>query len=241
MRPHRTHTRIYLSRMHVAVTLFFVILPFAVFLLLSRITQVPTSELLPAVMISLVRLVISYLIAAVLAWISAIAFYHGRRSVIALPIFDVLQSFPTFAALPLATLAWGRSNTTVIVFLVITVIWPIFFSIISSLKLMKHDWEEAVEMSGLRGWLYLKNFIWPVTVPGLIMGSIIGLGEGWEALVATEIIVQIKSGLGNFFQIFSTNTTATAFGIFGLLALIFSVNKLLWLPLLERTHKTMAE
>lgn len=241
MRPRRTHTKIYLSRLHVAVTLFFVVLPFAVFLALSQFTQVPTNELFPAIAISLLRLFISYLIAAVLAWISAVAFYRGRRAVIALPIFDVLQSFPTFAALPLATYAWGRSNTTVIVFLVITIIWPIFFSIISSLKLMKHDWEEAAEMSGLRGWRYLKNFIWPVTIPGLITGSIIGLGEGWEAIVATEIIVQIRSGLGGFFQNFSQNTTATVFGIFGLLALIFSINKLLWLPLLERTHKTMTE
>lgn len=85
-------------------------------------------------------------------------FYKGKRAAVVLPIFDVLQSFPTFAALPLATLAWGPSNSTVILFLVVTVIWPIFFSIISSLKLIKRDWEEAIEIMDVQGWRYLKDF-----------------------------------------------------------------------------------
>ena len=106
---------------------------------------------------------------------------------------------------------------------------------------MKRDWEEAVEVAGLKGFDYVRNFLWPISAPGLITGSIIGLGEGWEALVATEIIVEIKDGLGSFFQSFSTNASVTAFGILGLLILIFSMNKILWLPLLEWSHRKMEE
>lgn len=82
-----------------------------------------------------------------------------------------------------------------------------------------------------------EGFFLPVSIPGLITGSIIGLGEGWEALVATEIIIGIKSGLGIFVQSSSSDPTVTAFGILGLLIVIFVINRLLWLPLLEWGHE----
>ncbi|MBI3630968.1 MAG: ABC transporter permease subunit [Candidatus Sungbacteria bacterium] len=190
---------------------------------------------------SLARVLIAYLISAVLGWLSAVLFYRGRRALIVLPLFDVLQSFPAFSALPLAVIFWGRSNFTIIVFLVIAIIWPIFFSIISSLKLIRRDWEEAVEMSGLSGIRYLTHFLIPVSAPGLVTGSIIGLGEGWEALVATEIIVSPHRGLGEFFGAFAHDPVITGFGVLGVLLLIFSINKLIWLPLLERGHRMMEE
>lgn len=233
--------KIYESRVHLLITLLFIIVPFIFFLLFSSLSHIATTKLLTDIFESVIRIVMAYIIAVSLGWIFAVSFYKGRRAVIALPIFDVLQSFPTFAALPLATYFLGPSNTTVILFLVITIIWPIFFSIISSLKLIQKDWEEAAEIYGLSGWNYVTYFLWPVSMTGLITGSIIGLGEGWEALVATEIIVGIKSGLGNFFGTFSKNPTMTAFGILGLLLLIFSINKLIWLPLLDWSHRKMEE
>ena len=237
----RRKRAIYQSRWHLAVTLFFVFLPFAFLLFFSRLANIALRELLANVGSSLWRLLIAFAIAAILGWVFAVSFYSGRRAVVALPIFDVLQSFPTFAALPLATYYFGVSGVTVVFFLVITIIWPIFFSIVSSLKLIKRDWEEVVTISGLSGVGYVKWFVWPVSVPGLITGSIIGLGEGWEALVATEMLVGTHSGLGPFFQTFATNATFTALGIFALLLIIFSVNKLVWLPLMERGHRMMEE
>jgi len=138
-------------------------------------------------------------------------------------------------------LFWGATNTTVIVFLVLTIIWPIFFSVVSAMKMVKHEWEEAAQIMDLKGWHFFKYFLMPISIPSLITGSIIGLGEGWEALVATEIIVGVQSGLGNFFNSYSTNVQVTAFGILGLLVLIFSINKIIWLPLLEKTHERLAE
>lgn len=237
----RSHISIYRSRRHVAVTLALAALPFVFFVIFSRITDIALDRLLGDLGISVVRLAAAYLISAVCAWGLAVLFYKGKRSLIALPIFDVLQSFPTFAIVPLAALYLGRTNGTVIFFLVITVIWPIVFSIISSLKLIKHDWEEVAEIAGLTGFDYVRYFLWPVSVPGLITGSIIGLGEGWEALVATEIIMNIRGGLGSFFGAHVESVEITAFGVAGLLLFIFAMNKIIWLPLLESSHRRMEE
>jgi len=233
--------KIYVSKLHLVVTIFVIIVPFLFLLIFSIIANLSTGSLFRDVLISAARIIIAYLIAAVLAWLSAVAFYRGRRAVIALPVYDVLQSFPTFAALPLAVHFWGQNNFTVIFFLVITIIWPIFFSTLSSLKLIKRDWQEAAEISGLHGFNYLRQFLLPVSIPGLITGSIIGIGEGWEALVATEIIIGMKTGLGNFFQSHVTSGAITTFGILGFLLLIFMINKLVWIPLLDRSHRTMEE
>jgi NitT/TauT family transport system permease protein len=238
LRPHATPR---LSKWQILSSLILLGMPFLFLLGFARSFGLKASSLFADLGVSSLRLAIAYVIAVTLAWVSAAAFHRGRGAAVVLPLFDVLQSFPTFAALPLATLVWGRSNVTVVVFLVLTVIWPIFFSIISSLRLVKQDWVEAVEMSRIGRWDYIRLFLLPVSIPGLITGSIVGLGEGWEALVATEIVVQIPNGLGNFFQSHAAEVPVTALGILGLLLFIFSMNKLLWLPLLERGHRMMEE
>lgn len=237
----QTHIKIYRSYRHIAVMFVVIVLPFAFLFVFSRFSHIALSRLLLDIAKSFWRLALAYVIAATLGWLCAIQFYRGRPAAIALPIFDLLQSFPTSAALPVAALFWGASSLTVIFFLSLEIIWPVFFSTVSALRLIRRDWEEAVEMARLPWGEYFRKFLWPVSLPGLITGSIIGLGNGWEVLVATEIVVGIRSGLGSFFQIFSTNPEVTAFGILGLLIFIFSINKLLWLPLLDWSHTLTEE
>ena len=233
--------KIYKSRLHLAVTFLIIVAPFLFLLFFARIEKLAISTLFSDVFTSIIRLFIAYLIALYLAWLLAIFFHKGWSSHIALPIFDILQSFPTFAILPFAIYFWGQSNFTVIFFLVLTIVWPILFSVLSSLKLVRRDWEEAIEIYHLSGINYFTKYIWPMCIPGLVTGSIIGLGEGWGAIVATEIIVKLPGGLGEFFQIHSQNATITVFGILALLIIVFSINKLIWTPLLDASHRLMEE
>lgn len=239
MRYHRVI--IYPSWHKLAVTCLFIAVPVIYLLFFSQISQITINSLAQEIGRSLSRLFIAYLIGAVLAWIFAVLFYKGKRASVALPLFDVLQSFPTFAALPIAVIFFGRTDFNVILFLVTEIVWAVFFSIISSLKLVKKDWEDVVQIYNLKGKDYLFKFLVPISFTGLITGSIIGLGDAWQALVAIEIIVGVKSGVGDFFQLYSTNPTITIFGIFGLLLIIFSINKLVWLSLLDWSHKKMEE
>lgn len=237
----RTFRNIYRSRTHILITIGIIFVPFLFLLFFSQYADIGTSKLFTDLFVSFLRLLTAYGIAAVLAWVCAVSFYRGRRALIALPIFDILQSFPTFAALPLVVYFWGPSSTTIIALLVVTIIWPILFSLLSSLKLIRSDLEEVADIAGLRGFDYVRHFLWPISLHGLITGSIIGLGEGWEALVATEIIVASQTGLGNFFSRYSHHPAITALGIVGLLLFIFTINKLIWLPLMEWSHHRMED
>jgi len=238
---HRNRMKIYRSGAHLAATFVLIVAPFLFLLFFAQIENLTVSNLFSDVFLSITRLFVAYLIAAILAWLLAILFHKGILSHIFLPIFDILQSFPTFAILPLAVRFLGQNNFTVIIFLVLTCIWPILFSILSSLKLTRHDWEEAIEIYNISGLNYLKKYIWPLSIPGLVTGSIIGLGDGWGALVATEIIVNLPGGLGTFFQTHTQNTTITFLGILSLLIIVFSINKLIWTPLLDASHHLVEE
>jgi NitT/TauT family transport system permease protein len=232
---------VYKKHWHLIVTLLFVIAPVVFFLLFAEITHIALTTLFADIGVSLWRMLVAFVISVVLGWTLAVLFYRGKASIIALPVFDVLQSVPTFAALPIAVLYLGPSATTVIIFLVLALIWPILFSVISSLKLIKSEYQEAVTIYGLTGWKRLYYFTFPASVPGLITGSIIGLGDAWEAIIATEIIVGMQRGLGPFFQSFSNSPKITTFGILGLLLIIFAINKICLLPLLEKSHSLVEE
>lgn len=237
----RRHLAIYQSRVHLFITLILLMAPFVFLLFFSRIADIAISDLYSNFGVSLLRLFAAYIISVLIGWICALLFYKGRRSAVALPFFDILQSFPTFAILPLAGALLGAGDAIIIFFLVLTILWPIFFSILSSLRLVKRDWEEAATMAGWSGFAYLKRFLLPISIPGIITGSIIGLGEGWGALIATESIAGASKGLGSFFSAYAENSTVTTFGILGLLILIFSLNRLVWSPLLNWSHSMTEE
>ncbi len=241
MKNHHPHIKIYHSKRHLAATFAFLLLPFLVLLTFSEFTRIPINRLVFDTGISIFRLFAAYIIATALGWLFATSFYSGRRAAIMLPIFDVLQSFPTFAALPLAVLAWGSNGFIVIFFLALAIIWPVFFSVVSSLKLIRKDWQEVLAIYKPSRIRYITKFVLPVSWPGLITGSIVGLGDGWEALVATEIIIKTKTGLGSFFSSVADNPYSTTLAILALLTLVFSINKLIWLPLLERSHRLLEE
>lgn len=229
------------SHTHLLVAFGVLILPLVSLLLFSFITKISFIHSLFDLLISMWRLGIAFIFATTIAWVLVVFLIRGKTESPTLAIFDVLQSLPTFTILPIAVRYLGDSEFTIIAFLTITIIWPIIFSIVSSLKQVNRSWVEAIQISRVKGFEYIKKFLFPVTVPGIVTGAIIGLGDGWEALIATELLLGTRTGLGPFFSHFSNNTTMTFFGILIFLSIIFALNKFIWLPLLEKSHRLITD
>jgi len=244
-RHHRYHglsVGMYRHPIHLAISFGIILLPFLFILAAYPVPGFSASIFLTSLGFSMLRLIVAFAISVFLALFLVLFLSEGKLGAFFLPLFDVLQSFPSFAVLPLAVLLWGPSETTIIFFLTITIIWPMLFAMISSLKLIGQDWEEAAQIYGARGWRKTIYFNLPVLFPGLITGTIVGLGEGWEAVVGSEIIVGLKSGgLGPFFQDHTHQSHVVLVGVVALLLIIFTINKMIWLPLLEKSHKLLAE
>ncbi len=242
MQKKRKYVRIYKRRWHAFVTTLVVALPFLFVWFAAPKGLVNTDEFISGLIASSLRLVVAFGVSVVIALVLGLTLTRGKLGDFFLPLFDVMQSFPSFAILPLAVTYFGKSDLTVITFLVITVVWPILFAIISSLKLTKYEWEEAAQVYGAKGWKRVVYFSLPLSYPGIVTGSVVGLGEGWEAVVGAEIIVGIsQAGLGGFFFTHGETGRVALFGVFALLLFIFALNKIIWLPLLEKSHKLLSE
>jgi ABC-type nitrate/sulfonate/bicarbonate transport system permease component len=108
-----------------------VVVPLLMFVGFSLFTGIALPSVFENLGVSIYRIVTALIISIVLGWTAAVLFYHGPRSKVALPAFDVLQSLPTSATLPIATLYLGPSDATVIIFLVFTIVWPMFFTVVA--------------------------------------------------------------------------------------------------------------
>lgn len=230
--------RIYKKRWHLVVTFLVILVPFLFITVFAELTGVEARQVFVDLGASFIRIVVAYAISLLGALFFVTAFGQGKIGDIFLPIFDVLQSFPSFALLPILTLWLGIGSAAAIFFLVVTMIWPILFSALSSIRMVRKDLEEAAFIFGARGIKRFFAFTVPVALPGLVTGSIVGLGEGWEAIVGAEII-GITPGIGGFLNNASMagNIPVLAYGIIALLLFLFAFNKLIWLPLLKRSHE----
>lgn len=236
------YVKIYHRKSHLVMTFVVIILPFLFTLISPMLPFAAKFAFLNDLLASTWRIGVAFLISVVLALIFGITLSRGKIGNFFLPVFDVMQSFPTFALLPLAVTFIGANSLTVILFLVITIIWPILFTIISSQKLIKSEWEEAATIFGAKGWRRWIHFYFPISYPALITGAIVGLGNGWEAVIGGEIVIGLKGyGLGSFFDHNAASGPIVFFGVLAFLLFIFSLNKLIWLPLLERAHKILSE
>ncbi len=233
------HFSVNRSAKHLLIAFAILLLPLVGLFVFSLVSGIAFGTTLYDLGVSIWRLSIAFLISTILAWLLVVIFIRKHTEGPALAIFDVLQSLPTFTILPIAVRFLGGGNITIITFLIITIIWPIIFSIVSALKQADRSWFEAVTISRIKGFDYIRYYLLPVTLPGIVTGAIIGLGDGWEALVATELLLGTKTGLGPFFQGFADNSSMTLFGVLVFLSVIFTINKFIWLPLLEKSHQLM--
>lgn len=194
---------------------------------------------------SLLRTSAAYAISLVIAVVLALAVTaHQSVETIFLPILDVLQSFPSFALFPVLIHALaGHSEVIIIIVLVITMIWPILFSIVGGIKNRREDLEEAATIFGATGWRRIWHFSLPELWPAILTGSIVGWGEAWEFIIGAELLVSVHSGVGHYLAVLgqSGQNTLLAFGIVSLMLLLFIVNKLVWLPLLRRAVKYQSD
>lgn len=192
---------------------------------------------------SLSRVAIAYIVSLLLALaITLLVTSQQKLEAISVPFLDVLQSFPSFALFPLLVLWFGRTAPVTIIVLVITMIWPILFTLLSARKQIREDLLEVAYVFGAKGTKFLHFVLLPLLFPALITGSIVAWGEAWEAIIAAEIIVQV-SGVGTYLaETGSTgNTPILLIGVFLLLALLFILNNYFWLPLLSLSTKYQQE
>jgi len=202
-----------------------------------------------AVGFSITRLVIAYAICLAIALPLALLMARGPRARrVGLPIVEVVASFPATALFPVIIfelVPYISAEGAAILMLMTGMIWYLFFNLLSGIRSIPPDLEEAARSFGLKGRKLLRRVLVPGVFTALITGSITAFGGGWNTLIVAEYL---KVGSGQSLsvlgvgQLIDIGYGESANGgyplmvaaLFALIATVITINELIWKPLYRR-------
>ncbi|HKV89682.1 MAG TPA: ABC transporter permease subunit, partial [Thermoplasmata archaeon] len=189
------------------------------------------------------RLLAAYALSVAIALPLAIFLVRRPRAYrVGLPIVEVVASFPATALFPVFILALvpvvGFEGAAV--FMLLTGMeWYLFFNILSGVRGIPPDLEEAARAFGLTRWQYYRRLMLPAILPAFITGSITAFGGGWNTLIVAEYFTTAHHtyrllGIG---ELIDAGNAAGAPGLplmvgalFAMVATVVALNELFWKP-----------
>lgn len=111
------------------------------------------------------------------------------------PILLFFQAIGDIAWLPILLVWFGFGLTTMTFVIVYTVMFPVVLNTVLGVRSVKPDLKRAAQSLGASPARILFEVTLPGALPNIITGLRNGLGYGWRALIAAEIIVG-TSGIG---------------------------------------------
>jgi ABC-type nitrate/sulfonate/bicarbonate transport system permease component len=187
---------------------------------------------------SLGRWIIGFGFAAVLGTAyGLLAGWYRHFEALTAPIVHVLQLIPGLAWLPVALLVFGISTGATVFMIAVTAFCPIALNVLAGVKRVDATYIRAARMMGARGSTLLLRVLMPGSLPHMLSGLRLGLGNGWRVLVAAEMIVGAGTGLGySIIQARWTLDYNSAFGCIVIICVIgLVVEQFVFAPLETRT------
>lgn len=111
------------------------------------------------------------------------------------PLLLFFQAIADIAWLPIVIVWFGFSLTAVTFVIVYTIVFPLMLSIVAGVEQVPQELVRAARSLGASRFRVFAEVIVPGALPSVAGGIRTGLGYGWRALVAAEIIVG-TSGIG---------------------------------------------
>lgn len=111
------------------------------------------------------------------------------------PLVEMLRPIPPLAWIPLSILWFGVGDTQNQFIIFLGIFFPILLNTITGVKSVEPNLVRAARCLGGGEGAVLRRVVMRAALPQIITGVRIGLGVGWMALVAAEL-VGASSGLG---------------------------------------------
>ena len=107
-----------------------------------------------------------------------------------------LQGISGVAWLPLAIIWFGFSDTTKLVVVIYTLDVPIIVNTIVGGRAIPENYVLALQSLGASRLRIMWDVYLPGALPSIVVGLRLGMGYGWRALIAAEMLVR-RGGLGD--------------------------------------------
>ncbi|GAA3963188.1 ABC transporter permease [Actinomadura viridis] len=111
------------------------------------------------------------------------------------PLLLFFQAIADIAWLPIIVVWFGFSLTAVVFVIVYTIVFPLMLSVVAGVEQTPAELVRAARSLGAGRVRVFFEVILPGSLPAVASGVRTGLGYGWRALVAAEIIIG-TSGIG---------------------------------------------
>jgi taurine transport system permease protein len=106
------------------------------------------------------------------------------------------QGISGIAWLPLAILWFGFTHTTTLTIVIYTLIVPIIFNTMTGVRAIPENYVLALQSLGASRLRIVRDVYLPGALPSIMVGTRLGMGYGWRALIASEMLVR-QGGLGD--------------------------------------------
>ena len=140
------------------------------------------------------------------------------------PLVSVLNPIPSLAWIPLFVLWFGLGETATIALVAFATVIPVTMNVWSGGRAVNDVWLRAAESMECRGSRLFFKVILPASVPFIVSGLRGGMGRGWRAVVAGEMIAATSHGLGwvifNSIAFLNTDVMLSAILFIGLIGLV---------------------
>lgn len=107
-----------------------------------------------------------------------------------------LQGVSGIAWLPLAIIWFGFTHTTTLVVVIYTLIVPVIFNTMIGVRAIPENYVLALRSLGASRLRLAVDVYLPGALPSIVVGLRLGMGYGWRALIAAEMLVR-QGGLGD--------------------------------------------
>jgi ABC-type nitrate/sulfonate/bicarbonate transport system permease component len=111
------------------------------------------------------------------------------------PLIEILRPIPPLAWIPLSILWFGLGDTQIVYIIFLAAFFPVVLNSMAGARDVDTYLVRAGLSLGARGGELFRTVVLPAALPQIFTGIRIGLGIGWMALVAGELVAA-PSGLG---------------------------------------------
>jgi NitT/TauT family transport system permease protein len=143
------------------------------------------------------RLLAGFLISAVIG--VAIGMLMGRYRKVEeylLPLISFIYPIPGIAYAPLFVLWFGLGDIPSVLLIAFASSFPVIMNTWKGVSSVRVVWIRSAEVMGARSGDIFRKVIIPGALPFILSGWRLGLAAAWRILVAVEMLMSVKIGLG---------------------------------------------
>ena len=153
-------------------------------------------EILRHIGASTLRVFLGFVIGALAALLvgTLVGMWRGAERALD-PTLQAIRSIPSLALVPFLLLWLGSDEAPKLTLIAIGAFFPVYVNLVSGIRQADRKLLEVGQVFGLTQRETITRIVLPSSLPYLLTGLRIGLGQGWLLLVAAELIASTR-GLG---------------------------------------------